>query len=166
MLGSPLPPLTAGLGKAASLIAVLLVIFARHIHAILLHVITVVTETIYILVGYRHTCLHQLVVLVVAHSQCGVECTSHKQVDILGKPHKFVIQVILDTHADGQLPEPHTPDTHAGTFLLERVLIAGRHDNHRVVHGCLQDVDQGDTAVHDLQGLTDLQRRGLTLIIT
>ena len=73
--------------------------------------------------------------------------------------------MIHDTHADGQLTEAHTPDTHAGALLLERVLVTGRYNHHGVVHGCLQNVYQWYAAIHYLQGLAQLQRGGLAPVL-
>ena len=74
--------------------------------------------------------------------------------------------MILDAHAHRQLSKADTPDTDLGTFLCQRVLVAGRDDNHRIVHRRLENIHQGNAVVYNLQGLTELQRRGLTLVVT
>ena len=74
--------------------------------------------------------------------------------------------MILDAHANGQLSETHTPDAHLGSLLRQRVYSAGRNDHHRIVHRCLKDVHQGYAVVDDFHCLTELQRCGLTLVLT
>ena len=154
MLGSPLPPLLAGLGKLLSLLLVSHVVVARHVNAILLHIIAVIAETIHALIADLQSGLYQLVILVIAHGQRGVERTREKQVDVLSKPHPLIVQMILLTHTDGQLSEPNAPDAHLGTLLRQRVLAACRYDDHRIVHRCLQNIHQGRSALNVFQCLT------------
>ena len=101
MFDGPLPSFLAGLGEAARLLLVLGIVFTGHIDAVLLHVVSVVTEAIHVLVGHLDTRLYQLVILVIAHGQRGIESTSRKQVDVMGKAHPLVVQMVLDAHADG-----------------------------------------------------------------
>ena len=101
MLGGPLPPLPAGLGEAVCLFLVLRIVFTSHIDTVLLHVVSVVTEAVHVLVGHLDARLYQLVVLIIAHGQRSIESTCHEQVDVLGEAHPLVAQVFLFTHADG-----------------------------------------------------------------
>ena len=165
MGGGPLPAFPAGLGETACLLLVPLIVLAGHIDTVLLHVVAVVAEAVHVLVGHPDACLHQLVVLIVTHGQRGVEGTGHKQVDVLGKAHPLVVQMVLDAHADGQLPEARTPDANLGTLQRQRVFVAGRHDDYRVVHRRLQDIDQRDAVVNNLQGLAYHYRRGLAHVV-
>ena len=165
MLGCPLPPFPAGLGKAPSLFHMAVVVVASHINAVLLYIIAMVAEAIDILLPHLHACLHELVILVVAHGKRGIEGTCHKQVDVLCEAHPLVVEVVPIAHADGQLSEVHAPDAHASAFLRQWVFAASRDDDHGVVHRCLQNIDQWDAAVHYLQSLTELQSRGLTFVL-
>ena len=109
--------------------------------------------------------LQQLVVFVVAHRQRGVDGSRHEEVQVRGKTYPLIVKVVLHTHAYSQLAEPHAPDAHTGTLLFQRILAAARDDDHRVVHGCLKDVDDWYAVVHNLHRLTELQRGGLTLAL-
>ena len=124
MFGSPLPTLAAGLGEASGLVAMLLIVLARHIDAVLLHVVAVVAEAIDILVGDLDAGLKELVVLVVAHRQRGIEGAGDEEVDVLCDAHPLVVEVIFVAHADGQLSEAYAPDAHSCTPLCQRVLAA------------------------------------------
>ena len=163
--GSPLPALTAGLRETPRLLPMGGVVFAGHVHTVLLHVIAVVAEAVHVLIAHLHARLHQLVILVVTHRQRGIEGSRHKQIDVLGEAHPLIVQMVLDAHADGQLSEAHAPDAHVGALLLQRVFTTCRDDDHRIVHRCLQDIHQGDAVVDNLQRLTDLQRRRLAFVL-
>ena len=154
MLCSPLPPLAASLGKLEGLFAMLLVVVAPHIYAIFLHIVAVVAESVHVLIRNLYSCLYQLVILVVAHSQRGIERTRHKQVDVLGKAYKLVVKMVHDAHADGQLSEAYTPDAYTCALMLKRVLVLGCHYNHCIVHRRLQDVYQWHTVANYLERLT------------
>ena len=124
-----------------------------------------VAEAIDVLLVHLETRLHQLIILVVTHGESRVERTGHKQVDALCATHPLVVQTLLHAHADGQLTELHVPNADPRTFLRQRILATSRNDDHRIVHRRLQNVHQWHTAVHNLQRLTKLQRRGLTVVV-
>ena len=140
-----------------------LVVVAAHVQTIVLNIVTVVAKAINIILGKCKAHLHQLVVLVVAHSQRSVDGTFYKQVEVRCKLYPLVIQMLLATHADGHLSESGTPDTHTGALLRERILTTARYDNRRVVHRCLQDVHQRHTFVHNLHRQAEWKRGGMTL---
>ena len=137
MLCCPFPALPAGLGETKRLILVLGIVLTSHIDTIFLHVVTMIAETVYILVVCLYTCLYQLVVFIVAHGQRGIEGTREEEIDILCKANPLVIQMVLDAHADGQLSEVHTPDAHTGTLLSQRILTTSRDNYHSIIHRCL-----------------------------
>ena len=77
----------------------------------------------------------------------------------------MVVQSFLEAHADGHLIETDGPGADPHAFLQKRILVLAGYDDQRVVHRCLQDVDQWDPAVNDFQSLAELQRSGLAFII-
>ena len=166
MFGSPLPPLPAGSSKLPGLLAVLLVVGTRHIDTILLYVVTMIAESVNALLIQFQTSLYQLIVLIVAQSQCSIKRTRQEEVDVLGKAHPFVVQMFLETHDDGQLPETDTPDAHFGALLRQRVFASGRNDDHPVVHRRLENIHQRKASIHNLYCLAQLQRSGLRRIRT
>ena len=156
MLCCPFPALPAGLGETMCLILVLGIVLTSHIDTIFLHVVTMIAETVNILVVSLYTCLYQLVVFIVAHGQRGIEGTREEKVDILCETDPLVIQMVLDAHADGQLSEAHTPDANTGTLVSQRIPTTSRDNYHRIVHRCLQDIHQRNALIDYLHGLTEL----------
>ena len=94
-----------------------------HIDAVFLNVVTVVTETIDVVVGQCDARLQQLVVFVIAHGEGSVDGSSYKQVDVVGKGNPLVVQTLFHAHADGYLSEACIPNTNLATFLLKGILV-------------------------------------------
>ena len=133
-----------------------LVIVATHVNTILLDIISVIAETIHIILSKCKAHLQQLIVLIVAHGQCAIDGALEEEVHIRCKTNPLVVKMLLVAHAHSDLAESCLPHTHTSTHLLKRILIATRNNDCCVVHGCLQNVYQGDAIVDQFQSLTKL----------
>ena len=140
-----------------------LVVVAAHVQTIVLNIVTMVGKAVNIIFSKGKAHLHQLVVLVIAHSQRGVDGTFYKQVEVRGKLYPLVIQMLLATHANSHLSKASMPDTHAGTLLRKWILSTARYNHHGIVHRCLQDIHQRHTFVYNLHRQAEWQRGGMTL---
>ena len=165
VLGGPFPAFPAGFGKGTGLVLVFFVIRPGHVDAVFLNVVAVVAEAVHALVRNRDAGLHELVVFIVTHRDRCINGALDEEIDVGREADPVIVEVLLDAHAHRDLAEPGAPDSHARSFLGQRVDTAARDDDHRVVHRGLEDVDERDACIHNFHRLAELKSRRLAFVV-